>query len=65
MTVNGPTLHKTAADRAEGLPGAEGVDKELVGELVTDSYRLVVARLPTAERPVDPHTYGIAARAAS
>ncbi|WSQ15910.1 hypothetical protein OG604_48825 [Streptomyces sp. NBC_01231] len=32
--------------------------EELVRELVTDSYRLVVAHLPRAERPVDPHTYG-------
>jgi predicted DNA-binding protein (MmcQ/YjbR family) len=46
------------------LESGEGVDKELVEELVTDSYRLVVARLPKAERPVDPHTYGTATRAA-
>ncbi|MFF0080630.1 MmcQ/YjbR family DNA-binding protein [Streptomyces canus] len=46
------------------LEGGDGVDKELVDELVTDSYRLVVARLPRAERPVDPHTYGIRTRAA-
>lgn len=59
MTMTGSTLHKTAADCAEAL-----------GELVTDSYRLVAARLPKAEQPVDPHTcgvtaYGITARAAS
>ncbi|MBT2452456.1 MmcQ/YjbR family DNA-binding protein [Streptomyces sp. ISL-43] len=46
------------------LEGGDGVDKELVDELVTDSYRLVVARLPRAERPVDPHTYGSRTRAA-
>ncbi|KKD02329.1 MmcQ/YjbR family DNA-binding protein, partial [Streptomyces sp. WM6386] len=40
------------------LESGEGVDEELVRELVTDSYRLVVAQLPKAERPVDPHTYG-------
>ncbi len=34
------------------------------GELVTDSYRLVVAHLPKAERPVGPHTYGTGTRAA-
>ncbi|MGZ2361645.1 MmcQ/YjbR family DNA-binding protein [Streptomyces sp. 372A] len=130
--MNGSTLHKTAADHAEGLPGAQlehpfgddwevfkvrgkvfmlmtevpgrpvvilkadpgealdlrehnshitpgyhmnkkhwitleggdGVDKELVGELVTESYRLVVSRLPKAARPVDPHTYGSTTRAA-
>ncbi|MEU1488567.1 MmcQ/YjbR family DNA-binding protein [Streptomyces sp. NPDC005752] len=46
------------------LEGGDGVDKELVDELVTESYRLVVARLPKAERPVDPHTYGSRMRAA-
>jgi predicted DNA-binding protein (MmcQ/YjbR family) len=46
------------------LEGGEGMDKELVRELVTDSYRLVVAHLPEAEQPVDPHTYGTATRSA-
>lgn len=46
------------------LESGEGVDEELVRELVTDSYRLVVARLPKADRPVDPHTYGTGTRAA-
>jgi predicted DNA-binding protein (MmcQ/YjbR family) len=46
------------------LDGGEGVDAKLVEELVTDSYRLVVAHLPRAERPVDPHTYGSRMRAA-
>ncbi|MFG2374601.1 MmcQ/YjbR family DNA-binding protein [Streptomyces sp. NPDC048504] len=46
------------------LEGGEGVDEELVRELLTDSYLLVVAQLPRAERPVDPHTYGTGARAA-
>ncbi|MHC5262651.1 hypothetical protein ACYSUO_32620 [Streptomyces sp. UC4497] len=50
MTMNRPTVHKSAVDCAEAL-----------GELVTDSYRLVVARLPRVERPVGPHTYGITA----
>ncbi|MET8175805.1 MmcQ/YjbR family DNA-binding protein [Streptomyces clavifer] len=47
------------------LEGGDGVDGELVDELVTDSYRLVVARLPKAEQPVDPRTYGSSTRAAS
>ena len=47
------------------LEGEEGVDKELVKELVTDSYRLVVAHLPKAEQPVAPRTYGSSTRAAS
>jgi predicted DNA-binding protein (MmcQ/YjbR family) len=46
------------------LESGEGIDKELVRELVTDSYRLVVAHLPKAEQPVDPHTYGTGTRAA-
>ena len=46
------------------LEAGEGVDTELVRDLVTDSYRLVVAHLPKAERPVDPHTYGTGTRAA-
>jgi predicted DNA-binding protein (MmcQ/YjbR family) len=45
------------------LEGGEGVDKELIRELVTDSYRLVVAHLSKAEQPVDPHTYGSGTRA--
>jgi predicted DNA-binding protein (MmcQ/YjbR family) len=46
------------------LESGEGVDTELLQELVTDSYRLVVAHLPKAGRPVDPHTYGTGTRAA-
>lgn len=45
------------------LEGGAGIGKTLVRELVTDSYRLVVARLPKAEQPVDPHTYGISTKA--
>ncbi|MBE8477552.1 MmcQ/YjbR family DNA-binding protein [Streptomyces justiciae] len=40
------------------LEGGDGVGKELVRELVTDSYLLVVDHLPKAHQPVDPHTYG-------
>lgn len=46
------------------LESGEGIDNELVGELVTDSYRLVVAQLPKAEQPVDPHTNGTGTLAA-
>lgn len=38
-------------------PGGS-IDKNLVEELVTDSYRLVVAKLPHAEQPVDPESFG-------
>lgn len=37
-------------------PGGE-LDEELVQELVTDSYLLVVEGLPRARRPVDPATF--------
>ncbi|WP_399060986.1 hypothetical protein [Streptomyces sp. BB1-1-1] len=46
------------------VEGWEGIDKALVRELVADSYRLVVARLPEADRPVAPHTCGTGTRAA-
>src|SRR4249920_1998552 len=46
------------------VESGEGVDKELVRVLVIDSYRLVVAHLPTAKRPVDPYSYGTGTRAA-
>jgi predicted DNA-binding protein (MmcQ/YjbR family) len=38
-------------------PGG-GLDAPLVDDLVTESYLLVVAKLPRALRPVDPHTFG-------
>ena len=34
------------------------VDPELLGDLVTESYLLVVATLPRDQRPVDPDTFG-------
>ncbi|MER5596610.1 MmcQ/YjbR family DNA-binding protein [Streptomyces sp. NPDC002265] len=40
------------------VEGGGTVNEELVKELVTDSYRLVVGGLPRAERPVDPQAYG-------
>ncbi|MGB8945386.1 MAG: MmcQ/YjbR family DNA-binding protein [Streptomyces sp.] len=45
------------------LEGGDGVDKELVWELITESYRLVVHHLSKAQQPVDPHTYGTSTRA--
>jgi predicted DNA-binding protein (MmcQ/YjbR family) len=38
-------------------PGGS-LDEQLVEELVTDSYRLVVGKLPRVLRPVDPETFG-------
>ena len=46
------------------LEGGDGIGEELVKELVTDSYLLVVTHLPKAQQPVDPHTYGNGTRAA-
>ncbi|AXB41397.1 MmcQ/YjbR family DNA-binding protein [Amycolatopsis albispora] len=40
------------------VAGGKAVGGELVRELVTESYRLVVSGLPRARRPVDPLTYG-------
>lgn len=34
------------------------LDREMVRELVAESYRLVVAGLPRAEQPVDPKSFG-------
>ncbi len=45
------------------LHGGDSLDRGLVEELVTDSYRLVVAGLPKAQRPVDPATYARGDRA--
>lgn len=38
-------------------PGGS-LHERLVGELVTESYRLVVENVPKARRPVDPVTFG-------
>ncbi|AKV86200.1 cytoplasmic protein [Microbacterium sp. CGR1] len=39
------------------MPGPS-LDEEIVSELVTESYRLVVEKLPRAQRPVDPDLFG-------
>jgi len=38
-------------------PGSS-LEEGLVTELVTESYLLVVEKLPRAQRPVDPQTFG-------
>jgi predicted DNA-binding protein (MmcQ/YjbR family) len=40
------------------VEGGGAIEEKLVNELVIDSYRLVVGRLPKSEQPVDPLTYG-------
>lgn len=42
-------------------PGSS-IDHGLVQELVTESYRLVVAGLPRARQPIDPDRFGSADR---
>jgi predicted DNA-binding protein (MmcQ/YjbR family) len=34
------------------------LDRKLVNDLVTDSYRLVVGKLPRVQQPVSPQTFG-------
>lgn len=43
---------------ADGVFNAEGAGDQFLADLVTDSYLLVVAGLPRAQRPVDPATFG-------
>ncbi len=53
------TLEGEDGGRGKGGDGdGDGIGERLVRELVTESYRLVVARLPRSQQPVDPHTYG-------
>ena len=40
------------------LHPAGDLQKQLIDDLVTDSYLLVVENLPHAKRPVDPVTFG-------
>lgn len=41
------------------LSPGESIDKQLVDDLVTESYLLVVEKnLPKDQQPVDPHTFG-------
>ncbi|WP_312892749.1 MmcQ/YjbR family DNA-binding protein [Allostreptomyces psammosilenae] len=45
------------------LAPGDSIDEELVEELVTDSYRLVVGNLRRSDQPVDPEGYGVRERA--
>ena len=40
------------------LAAHPALDEQLVRDLVTESYLLVVAKLPRTRRPVDPETFG-------
>jgi hypothetical protein len=63
-SASGASASCPGAGRRNTLEGEIGVDKKLVRELITDFYLLVVSRLPKAEQPVAPHTYGTSTRAA-
>ncbi|MFJ4539869.1 MmcQ/YjbR family DNA-binding protein [Streptomyces tibetensis] len=39
------------------LHGGDSLDRGLVEELVTESYLLVVSKLPAAQRPVEPTAF--------
>lgn len=41
------------------LQPGPSLEPDLVTELVTESYRLVVEKLPRAQRPVDPAVFGV------
>ncbi|MDN3310790.1 MmcQ/YjbR family DNA-binding protein [Microbacterium oryzae] len=53
-----PGYHMNKRHWISVSPGGD-VDEQMLGELVTDSYRLVVAGLPVRERPVDPERFGL------
>ncbi|GAB3460297.1 MmcQ/YjbR family DNA-binding protein [Streptomonospora sediminis] len=40
------------------LAPGDSIDTKLVEELVTESYRLVLATLPRSRRPIDPEAVG-------
>ncbi|WP_347040890.1 MmcQ/YjbR family DNA-binding protein [Brachybacterium nesterenkovii] len=40
------------------MTGGGRLDGQMVADLVTESYLLVVEKLPRAQRPVDPATFG-------
>ena len=52
-----PGYHMNKKHWVTLTPGPS-LDEDLVTELVTESYRLVVEKLPRARRPVDPTTFG-------
>lgn len=41
------------------LQAGDGLDEQLIEDLVTESYLLVVEKLPKAQRPVDPAAFAV------
>ena len=54
-----PGYHMNKKHWISVTPGAS-IEPGLIEELVTESYRLVVEKLPRAQRPVDPNVFGVA-----
>lgn len=52
-----PGYHMNKKHWITVMPGP-GINDELIRELVTESYLLVVAGLPKYRQPVDPASYG-------
>ncbi len=52
-----PAWHMNKRHWISVHPG-DGIDQALLEELVTESYLLVVEKLPRAKRPVNPGTFG-------
>lgn len=50
-----PGYHMNKKHWVSVYPHAE-LHQQLIEELVTDSYRLVVEKLPRAQRPIDPES---------
>jgi predicted DNA-binding protein (MmcQ/YjbR family) len=53
-----PGYHMNKKHWISLTPG-DSLEPGLVEELVTESYRLVVEKLPRRQRPVDPDTFGV------
>ncbi|WP_460799794.1 MmcQ/YjbR family DNA-binding protein [Microbacterium sp. GXF0217] len=53
-----PGYHMNKKHWISVTPGPS-IEPGLVEELVTESYRLVVEKLPRTQRPVDPELFGV------
>lgn len=52
-----PGYHMNKKHWITVAPGV-GIDPPLIDDLVTESYLLVIEKLPKRQRPVDPATFG-------
>ena len=58
-----PGYHMNKGHWVTLSPGGS-LDRDLIADLVADSYLLVVGNLPRRQRPIDPGAFGAAGRAA-